>query len=139
MFSVQNDVQLEGKMECLVIGLYEQKENELLTMLDAAFSGQLKELLASGDIATRKRAVSKVHTFGKIGAKRLLFIGLGKEKDASFESIKEAFGRVFKEVKSLGYKDVAVHLDSFLCEKMDALDGAHALGEALPLATYEFE
>lgn len=140
MFSVVQQDQFESKQEALIIGLYSRqvKFAGLLKELDDRFDGYLTELVKSGDISAKKNNVSKVHTFGKIGAKRLYIVGLGKEKEASFISVREAFGVVCKQVASDQLTSVAVCLDSFVCEDVEVLDAAHALGEGYPMATYTF-
>lgn len=141
MFQVNNEINFSEKRECLIVGLYDKpsKFSGSVKRLDELFEGQLSELVKSGDISAKKKAISKIHTFGKIGAKRILFVGLGKEKDINFEVIREAFGRVFKEVQKSKYIETAVYLDSFISDNLENIEVAHALSEALPLATYEFE
>lgn len=141
MFAVKNEVNFLEVSECLIVGLYDKptKFSGEIAKLDELFEGQLTELVKSGDISAKKKVISKIHTFGKIGAKRLFFVGLGKEIDITFELLREAFGKVFKETQTSRLEEVTVYLDSFTSEKVDPLDAAHALSEALPLATYEFE
>ncbi len=127
--------------EGLIVGLFDQPEKFAgrLSLIDEAFGGQLTELVKSGDISAKLNTNNKVHSFGKIGAKRIWFVGLGKEKEFSFDKLREAFGKVFKEVKTSRLEEAAVYLDSFLTEKLDGLDAAHALSEALALATYQYD
>lgn len=141
MFTVKNEINFNESYACMVIGVYDKpnKFSGSLSALDELFEGQLTELVKSGDISAKKKVISKVHTFGKIGSKRLVFVGLGKENDVTFELLREAFGKVFKEIQSSRLEEAAVYLDSFLSEKIEVLDAAHALSEALPMATYEFE
>ncbi len=141
MFSVINEWNVTTAHECLIIGLFDkpQKFTGILEKLDKQFDGQLTELVKSGDLRAKKKSVTKIHTFGKIAAKRLFVIGLGKERDYSFESVREAFGKVFKEVNAVQLEEAAIYLDSFISEKVDALDAAHALSEAFALSTYKFE
>lgn len=141
MFLVKRGIDFLAPQECLLVGIYNNptKFTGNLSKLDELFEGQLTELVKNGDISGKKKAISKVHTFGKIGAKRLIFVGLGKEKEITFELLREAFGKAFKEIHSSKLVEVGIYLDSFTSEKITALDAAHALGEALPLATYEFE
>ena len=96
-------------------------------------------MVKSGDISAKLKSISKVHSFGKIGAKRIWFVGLGKEKDLTFDKLKEAFGRLFKEVQKSKLEETAVYLDSFTTEEVGGLDASHALSEALSLSTYQFE
>lgn len=141
MFSIQRENPFTTQHESLIIGLFEKPtkfEGELL-ILDQAFDGGLTELVKSGDISAKKKRVSKVHTFGNIGAKRLYFVGLGKETELSFDALREIFGAVFKKIKEAKHEETAVYLDSFLTEKVDVLDASHAFSEASSLAAYHFE
>jgi leucyl aminopeptidase len=141
MFSVQVDWNFSTEQESLVIGLFEKsaKFEGYLAELDQLLDGHLTQLVKSGDISAKKKAVSKVHTFGKIGAKRLFFVGLGKESEFNFEILKEAFGKVFKTIQSSKLQETSVLLDSFQTENLDENDVAHALSEAFGLATYRFK
>lgn len=141
MFIVENEVHFTTEQECLIVGLYDRQEkfSGHLASLDEFFKGHLTQLVKDGDVSAKKKGLAKIHTFGLIGAKRLVFVGLGKEKEMTFDLAREAFGRAFKEVKKAKLQATAVHLDSFVSEGLDFSDAAHALGEALALATYEFE
>jgi len=141
MFSVKKEKPFTAVHESLIIGLFDQsvKFNGELSFVDEAFEGVLTELVKSGDISAKKKVVSKIHTFGKMTSKRLYFVGLGKEKEFSFEGLREAFGAVFKKIKADKLEETAIYLDSFITEKIDALDAAHALSESFVLSTYQFE
>ncbi|WML25081.1 leucyl aminopeptidase [Neobacillus sp. OS1-33] len=141
MFDVKKELNLSTKHEGLIIGLLDKPEkfSGLLMSLDQGFEGQLTDLVKSGDISAKLKRISKIHSFGKIGAKRIWFVGLGKEKDLTFDKLKEAFGRLFKEVQKSKPEEIAVYLDSFTTEGVSGLDASHALSEALSLSTYQFE
>jgi leucyl aminopeptidase len=141
MFSVQVDWNYSTEQESLIIGLIDKpaKFGGLLAELDQLLDGHLTQLVKSGDISAKKKAVSKVHTFGKIGAKRLYFVGLGKENELQFETLKEAFGKVFKTVHANKLQETSVLLNSFVTEELDENDVAYALSEAFALSTYKFE
>ena len=68
-----------------------------------------------------------------------ILLVLGKEKEFSFERLRETFGAVFKKIKQEKLEETAVYLDSFISGGIDALDAAHALSEAFALSTYQFE
>jgi leucyl aminopeptidase len=140
MFYVKNDFQFSTTHKGLVIGLFDKpdKLEGLLAQLDEKFDGQLSELMKSGDCSAKQKKMTKIHSLGKIGAKRIWFVGLGKEKDFTFEQLRDTFGKLFKEV-SANVEETAILLDSFTTEKIDYLDAAHALGEAFALSTYHFD
>lgn len=141
MFSVKLEKPFSAVHEGLIVGLFDRPgkfAGELL-QLDQAFAGGLTELVKEGDISAKKKKISKLHTLGKMAVKRLYFVGLGSDAALSFEAVRESFGAVFKKIKEEKLEEAAVYLDSFITKKVDALDAAHALGEALALAAYQFE
>ncbi len=141
MYTIKQDLDFGAGHEALVIGLFDKpaKLEGNLAKADDIFEGNLTELMKSGDISAKKKAVSKIHTFGKTGVKRIYFVGLGKEKELDFEVLREAFGKVFKRLKEDRLQEAALYLDSFTAEDADANDAAHAAAEAFELSAYEFQ
>lgn len=140
MFTVLKHWEFVNEHEAIIIGLFDRplKFEGQLAPLDQLFEGHLTELVKSGDISAKKKAISKVHTFGKLGTKRLIFVGLGKEKDLDFSSLREVLGKAFKEVKATKLREVAILLDSFVLDDLEAIDVAHAVSEAGAMAMYRF-
>lgn len=140
MFEVNNEMDFSAVHEGLVIGLFDKQEkfSGILENLDEKFEGQLTELVRAGDISAKFKNISKVHSFGKIGAKRIWFVGLGKEKEFNFERLSEALGRAYKALKASKLQECAVLLDSFTADSLDRLEAAHAVSEAYALASYQF-
>lgn len=140
MFQIERNFQLANRHESLVIGLFEKtaKFSCEWERLDKAFAGQLTELVKAGDVSAKYKRISKVHTLGKIGAKRLWVVGLGREEEFTFEKLRAAFGKLFKSIKAERLEETAFLLDTFLTEDVDGLDAGHAVSEAWQLATYEF-
>lgn len=141
MFHVKKELDLTSAHEGLVIGLFDKPEkfSGALAELDTQFEGQLTELVKSGDLSAKLKNINKVHSFGKVGAKRIWFVGLGKEKEISFDKLEKAFGKLFKEVRDSKLEEAAIYLDSFTTEELDSLEAANALSEAFTLATYQFD
>lgn len=141
MFTVKKEFNLKNEHECLVVGLFDKpfKFEGKLSKLDSQFDGLLTDLVKSGDITAKEKNISKIHTFGKIGAKRIYFVGLGKEKNFTFELLREALGKTFKSAEEASIEDIAVYIDSFDTEQVNHLDIAYGISEALLLSTYKFE
>ncbi|WP_374722518.1 leucyl aminopeptidase [Peribacillus tepidiphilus] len=141
MFTVKNTWKPSIELECLLIGLTDQHSGQggTLKEADQAMEGQISVLIKEGDISWKKKSITIIHTLGKLSTKKLVFVGLGKKKDVSFEGLKECFGKAFKQLKGSRLSSVGVDLDSFLTDDIEVPDAAHALSEAFALATYEFE
>ncbi|WP_043932283.1 leucyl aminopeptidase [Bacillus sp. EB01] len=141
MFTVKLEVDFQASHENLLIGLYDRpvKFDGVLSSLDELFEGQLNELAKDGDLSAKLKEVGKVHSFGKAGAKKLWFVGLGREKEVTFDKLREALGRAFKALNSAKQEETAVLLDSFVTSEIEADDAAYAVAEALTLSTYKFD
>ncbi|MEH7251740.1 leucyl aminopeptidase [Neobacillus niacini] len=141
MFTVINEIDFSTAHEGMIIGLFDKPEkfSGSLAKLDELFGGQLTELVKAGDVSAKYKKISKVHSFGKIAAKRIWFVGLGKEKEFNFEKLNEALGKAFKALKASKLQETAILLDTFMTESVDGIEAAHAVGEAFSLATYQFQ
>ncbi|WP_316571563.1 leucyl aminopeptidase [Neobacillus sp. YIM B06451] len=141
MFTVKTEVNFSASHENLVVGLFDRpvKFDGGLAPLDELFGGQLNELAKNGDLSGKLKEVGKLHTLGKAGAKKIWFVGLGREKEFTFDKLREALGRAFKSLKNAKQEEVALYLDSFLAGDIDAEDAAYAVSEAFALSTYTFE
>ncbi|MFX3622866.1 MAG: leucyl aminopeptidase [Ectobacillus sp.] len=136
MFQIQDKT---GSHEAVVVALFEGEESRFLTDVDAALGGQLQNLLEEGDISAKKKSISKIHTLGNSDIKRYYFAGLGKKEAYTTEVLRETLGKLFKMLHSAKATNVAVLLDSFAANQLDALDAAHIVAEAYTLGTYELQ
>ena len=67
--------------------------------IDKALGGSLRELLQSKEFEGKAGEILVYHTQGKVPAKRLLFVGLGKKKDLTLDAIRQAMGHAVKRVR----------------------------------------
>ncbi|MDM5292659.1 leucyl aminopeptidase [Peribacillus simplex] len=141
MFTVKDSLNIDLIDECLILGVFDRpvKFTGIGKEADERLDGQLTELVKAGEIPSKKKSVVKIHTLGKLGIKRLIFVGLGKEKELSFETLREAFGKARKTIKESKLTTLSIALDTFTTENLDALDAAHACSEAFELASYKFD
>jgi len=138
MFEIKQEISFSEIHETLIIGLFDHpiKFAGQLAKLDDLFDGYLSHLVVSGDISAKKKEISKIPTFGKVGAKRLVFVGLGKKESLTLELLKEALGKAFKQIGKAKITETAIYLDSFVTEDLNVLDVAHAAAESLALSQY---
>ncbi|MDQ0881718.1 leucyl aminopeptidase [Peribacillus sp. V2I11] len=141
MFTVKDSLNIDLIDECLILGVFDRpvKFTGIGKQADERLDGQLTELVKAGEISSKKKSVVKIHTLGKLSIKRLIFVGLGKEKELSFETLREALGKARKTIKESKITTLSIALDTFTTENLDALDAAHACSEAFELASYKFD
>jgi leucyl aminopeptidase len=141
MFIVKNDFSVKEAKDTLVVGLFEKTTSfgGILKEVNDTLDDVLSLLIKEGDVSSKRGVISKIHTLGKIEAKRIFFVGLGKQEEYNFEHARSSFGKLFKKVKQAKLEQVEIALDSFVTDKVENIEVAHALSEALPLSTYKFE
>lgn len=142
MFKVHNEeTVLTSKHEALILGLFEDDKIPvgLLKKIDLQFDGYLSQLQAEKQVLPSLKKVTKIHTFGKVAAKKIYIIGLGKKEDFNFERARMAFAAMTKKLKTDQQTDVAIAFDTFIHRNEDVEKVAHALAESAGLANYQFE
>ncbi|MGG0409641.1 leucyl aminopeptidase [Peribacillus simplex] len=141
MFLVKDSLNIDLIDECLILGVFDRpvKFTGIGKEADERLDGQLTELVKAGEISSKRKAVVKIHTLGKLSVKRLIFVGLGKENELSFETLREALGKARKTIIESKITTLSIALDTFTTENLDALDAAHACSEAFELASYKFD
>ncbi|WP_459501653.1 leucyl aminopeptidase [Bacillus sp. C1] len=137
MFQVQKEL---ASHEAVIVALFqEETSSRFITELDQAFEGQLQVLIEEKELSAKKKAISKVHSLGKTTVKRYYFVGLGKKEAYTTETLRASLSKAFKTVKADKGKDAAILLDSFVTDKLDAIDVAHIAAEVYCLGTYDLQ
>ncbi|WP_062233234.1 leucyl aminopeptidase [Fictibacillus sp. FJAT-27399] len=141
MFTVKANWNKDNAEEALLIGIWSdhKKLEGIAAVLDEAFNGHITELLREGDVSVMAKSVTKLHTFGIVGAKRLYFIGLGRRAEATYESIREAFGKAVQMLKREKREKAAIVLETFENDRLSSEKLAHAFAEAVVAGSYAFE
>ncbi|MBS4200153.1 leucyl aminopeptidase [Bacillus sp. FJAT-49732] len=141
MLKILNGNPFESNEECLIVGLFEKPEKftGILEQLDDIFDGELTELVKSGDISAKYKSVNIIHSLGKSNVKRIVFVGLGKEKDASYTKLKDVFGSASKKLVGMRLSNLAIALDTFVSEKASEDEAALAFSEAYIMGSYRFQ
>ncbi|MCM3004418.1 leucyl aminopeptidase [Priestia koreensis] len=140
MFSVHNTYEVQHETEALVVGIFNQNHrlDGIIGELNEKLQDQVMELIREGDIGVKHNQISKIHTFQQVGAKRLFFVGLGKKDALTLDRLRESLGHLFKSIKASKLEKITVAIDTFCADYISAQDVAYAVGETLPLSTYQF-
>ncbi|MGO4888950.1 leucyl aminopeptidase [Anaerobacillus sp. MEB173] len=141
MYTVLSHSPLKDEHEALVIGVFEDEKKpvDFVKELDDLLDGHITELIYEEQISGKKNKLSKLFPFGKVKAKRLYFIGLGKKKDFSYEKAREAFATGVKQLNKDKTKQASFVLSTFSAVRLEEEQFAHSLAEAVSLACYKFD
>ncbi|MRX73196.1 leucyl aminopeptidase [Bacillus lacus] len=139
MFKIEQ--YLNWKDETIVLGMFQKNQQlkGIAAELDEKLDGQISASLKEGDVSSKHKDITKILTLGRLETKRVYIVGLGRENEYSFEGAREAFGMLFKTLHKSKLRNLTIALDTFTSENVDEKEAAHALGEALPLSTYQIQ
>ncbi|HSH24879.1 MAG TPA: leucyl aminopeptidase [Massilibacterium sp.] len=139
MFMIQTQYQKEFETEALIVGLFNDTKplKGAIKEIDEALNGAIHDLIRDKDIKKDYKKISKVHTFHRLGAKRLYFVGLGKKEKLTFMKVRDAFGALVKTLRKDNIEQVGILLDTFSFDSLSMYDLGRSLGEACTLASYE--
>lgn len=107
-------------------------------VLDEALGGALHDLLQTKEFEGKCHEVLLFHTQGKIPAKRLILVGIGKRKDLALDHIRQAMGYAVKRVRQAKASSFAVVLPSIAPTGVDEIELAQAMVEGAILGSYQF-
>ncbi len=107
-------------------------------LLDRSLSGSLGELLQSKEFEGKANEVVLFHTHGKIPAKRLILVGLGKKHDLGLDQIRQALGHAVKRVRQARSSVFTVALPTIAPRGTTPMDVAQAMAEGAILGSYQF-
>ncbi len=127
-----------AKAETIVIGVQKhQAQMKNWAKFAPFFSAAVEAWLKNGEISTdvKKITVFPVTT-ANTHIKRVVFVGLGAGKDLTEEILRETFGLVGKQLKSLKVNEYAIWLESFVTPAIEEEDVAFLAAEGIEMGYY---
>jgi leucyl aminopeptidase len=125
---------------CEIGALYLFEESPLSPLartLDKALDKAISSLIKRGEFKPSLNRSYLLQTYGKVPARRLLLLGLGKKKDFSPEKLRQATATAAREARDLGLKELTLPLQPIV--EKEASKTSQALVEGALLGLYHFE
>jgi len=107
-------------------------------VIDKLLSGSVRALMQTKEFEGKANETLLFHTQGKMPAKRLLLIGLGKKKDLTLDAIRQAMGHAVKRVRQAKAGSFAVAVPSVTPKGHSLVEVAQAMTEGAILGSYQF-
>jgi leucyl aminopeptidase len=109
-----------------------------LGALDKALGGAMWDLLDSKEFEGKANEVVLLHSQGKVSAKRLILVGLGKKADVGLDQIRQAMGHAAKRVRQAKATSFTVALPSVTPRGSSLVEVAQVMAEGAILGSYQF-
>ena len=126
--------------EMLVCFGYEQEKawSKAIQPLDKQLGGQLRDVRKNGEFTGKANQTTLLHINGKLSAKRVLLVGLGKWETMTLERVRQAMGTAAKRAGQIKAKGMACVMPD-VPKSMSSLDNvAQAMAEGAILGEYRF-
>ncbi|QKG84811.1 leucyl aminopeptidase [Kroppenstedtia pulmonis] len=126
--------------DCLVVIQTQGGESlkGCIRAMDEALDHRISQLMADGEITGRYQEVTMTHNWGKIPAKRLLILGMGKEEDLTLEKLRNGISVAACKARDAGVKRLTLGCSKNLSERWNAADLVQALVEGVELGVYRY-
>ena len=141
--AIKGDV-TEVETAALVVNLYQGMESPggATGAVDAALEGQISDLIEDGEITGSAGEVTIVHTHGRLPARRVVVVGLGKKKECDLETLRKSLGNVTRRL--LKHHITRFHTVLHGGGDLEATgattrDLAQAIGETSAMAGYRYD
>ena len=134
-------VRIESETADAVVLTHFQGDETLLeegVKIDRLLGGAVRELLKSGEFQGKLNQTVVLHSQGKLPAKRIVLLGLGRRADAKLDSIRQAMGTAVKRIRQAGARSFLTPLHGRSIPDASDLELAQAMTEGALLGTYQF-
>ena len=126
--------------DLLVVNLFEgvRSPGGATGAVDKALSGLLSDTIRDEQFKGKESQVLMLHTHGKVPAKRVLLVGLGKQQAFALETVRRAAGTSVRKAKEVAAQKVTSVLHGAGVGGLDPRPAAEAMTEGALLADYRF-
>ncbi|MBN2181666.1 MAG: leucyl aminopeptidase [Sedimentisphaerales bacterium] len=129
------------KADVLVVGVFSdaKKLDPANSQLDKRLGGAIGRLIKLGDFKGADKTNAVVYGNEKIGASRVLLMGLGEKDKATLDTIRKAAANAAKKAVEMKAKSVALALHNSFGKRFDLFAVGKAYGEGVYFGAYVYD
>ena len=129
------------KTDVLAVGLFSDAKglDKSIRWLDRQLEHAIGKLIKLGDFKGKEGTGSVVYGDGRIGAKRILLVGLGEKKATTLDTIRKAAAYTAKKSVEMKAKTVGLALHSAFGAKFDSAQMGQACAEGTCFGSYRYD
>ena len=126
--------------DAVVVNLFEgvEQPSGATAAVDKVLDGAISSLISRGEIKGRFEEVSIVHTLGKLPARMVAIVGLGKRDDLNVDKIRRATGEFCRALRKSNCHKIATILHGAGTGNIGIEASAQAIAEGAILGLYRF-
>jgi leucyl aminopeptidase len=127
--------------DLLAVGIFsDAKElDKLNAQLDGRLDGAIERLIKLGDFKAKEGTSEVIYGNGRIGAKRILLVGLGEKKKATLDTVRKAAANAAKKSVELKIENLALALHKAFAVQSDLSAMGRAMAEGAYFGSYRYD
>jgi len=131
---------LAEKTQLLVLPIFEKekKTDDSIEIIDKSLDGEISFLLQNKDFTGESKKTFIISTYGKLPAKRIMLLGMGKRNKADNNVLREVFGTAALKAKELKVRRFTVYRYWKQIQNHKVKAEAYVIIEGAILALYSF-
>ncbi len=107
--------------------------------VDAALGGAISALIADKEFTGKAGEIATLHTLGKLPAKRVVIVGLGKREKFNLDVVRGVSGAMARRLRHIGARTAGAIAHGAGIGGLDPAESAQAMAEGAVLGLYEFD
>jgi len=129
------------RTDILAVGLFSDvpKLDSVNSMLNDKLGGAIERLLKTGDFKAKERANAIIYGNEKIGAKRVMLVGLGEKQKATLDTIRKATASAAKKAVDMKAKTLSFALHNALDKRFDLSSVGQVYAEGTYYGSYRYD
>jgi len=129
------------KTDVLAVGLFSDAEglDRLNKELNSKLDGAIERLIELGDFKGKEKTSAVVYGDDKIGARRILLVGLGEKKKATLDTLRKAAANAARKSVELKAHTVSLALHKAFGGRFDLSAMGRACGEGMYFGSYCYD
>jgi leucyl aminopeptidase len=129
------------KTELLAVGQFSDAKglDKLSGELNSNLDGAIERLIKLGDFKGKDGTSAIVYGNGKIGAKRVLLVGLGEKKKATLDTIRKAASNTAKRSVEMKAETISLALHKAFGGRFDLSAMGRAMAEGAYFGSYRYD
>ncbi|MFQ5454700.1 MAG: leucyl aminopeptidase [Nitrospirota bacterium] len=132
----------QEKAEVVVLRHFEGKnisEEDDIKKIDQILGGMISDIIKDNEFTGVLNQSIMLHVKGKMPAKRVLLVGLGKKEEFNSDRLRQAMGRACSHIRELGIKSLSTSVSETDRKNYSVEDAAQVMVEGGLLGLYRFD
>ncbi len=125
----------------LVLGLFAGRKtlDAAASGVDRRLDGAIKRLMELGDFEGKCGSTAVLYGNGRIGAERVLLVGLGDQKQATLDTVRRSAAAAARKAVDMKVKKVSFAGHCAFGKRLDAIDVGRAAAEGIYFGSYRYD